>query len=147
MHLQAPTLSPANVSINGAPISGVLGVHLDSKSFEVALSGRAAIRLYTFNSLMFPIESERIGTERYLFEGPKLGLYHDTADIREGPFINHYISRLESEITYPSPREASFKIKGSANLAASSFDPYWYKGGTLGQWTFEVFFTHVFRQP
>lgn len=147
MNPQTLTLTPGRAFINGTLISEVRGINLDSRSLEIFLSGRAAIRLYTLNSLMLPIESKRIGTERYLFEGPQLGLYHDTADIREGPFVNHYISRLDIEVTYLSTSEASVKVKGSANLAASSFDPYWYKGSTSGYWEFEASFTHVFRKP
>jgi len=147
MSALTPTMIPGSASINGTPIGVIRGIKLDSRSLEVLLGGRAAITLYTFNSMMFPIEPKRIGTERYLFEGPKLGFYHDTADIREGPFVNHFINRLEIEVTYLSTTEAAVKIKGSANLAASSFDPFWYKGSTSGDWAFEASFSHVFGKP
>ena len=147
MNQQTPSLAPAVASINGTPVHAIRGVRLDSRALEIFLGEREAIRLYTFNSLMFPIDSKRTGTQKYSFEGPQLGIYHNTADVREGPFVNHFISQLDIEISFRSEKEALLKVKGSANLAASSFDPYWYKGPTTGVWQFEASFTHAFLRP
>jgi hypothetical protein len=141
-----PELEPGEAFVNGSPVNGMRGVRLDTRTFEIHLHGRECIRLYTFNSSMLPIQSKRIGVDKYIFNGPQLGLYHDTADIREDPYINHFISQLEIFITYCSSDEAFFRIKGTADLSRSSLDPYWYKGATSGDWAFEVSFTHRFAQ-
>jgi len=78
--------------------------------------------------------------------GPKLGLYHDTADFREGSYVNHYIEHLEIHVSYSSRDEAQFNIKGYCDLAKSYFDPNWYKGDRSGRWEFEASFTHRFRK-
>lgn len=102
MELSELNFVPRTAFINGKAVTGVPGVRLDSRSLEIHLHDRARIHLYTFNWLMLPIESKRKGTEQYKFAGPILGLYHDTADIREGPYVNHYIDQLEIYISYPS---------------------------------------------
>jgi hypothetical protein len=112
MESQALNLEPGTASINSKAAIDIPGVRLDHRSLEIHLHERERIRLYTFNSLMLPIEAMRKGTESYMFSGPMLGLYHDTADIREGPYINHYINQLEISISYPSHDEARFIIKG-----------------------------------
>jgi len=146
MESQAINLEPGTVSINGSAAITIPGVRLDYRSLEIHLFKKERIRLYTFNSLMLPIEAKRDGTEYYKFFGPKLGLYHDTIDIREGPYINHNIEQLEISIQYYSHDAAHFIIKGCCDLTKSYFDPYWYKGVTSGSWTFEVSFTHRFQK-
>jgi hypothetical protein len=141
-----PNLEPGTASINGTAATDILGVKIDYRSLEIQLKGRECIDIMCFNSMMLAVEAKREGSERYAFTGPKLGLYHDTADIREGPYVNHYINRLEIFISYPSRLEASFVIKGSCDLSKSYVDPYWHKGASTGDWTFEVSFTHRFRQ-
>lgn len=130
--------------INGKIIDNLNEIKINHNSFEINLHGRETISLYTFNSLMLPSSAKREGVELYKFSGPRLGLYHDTADVREGPYVNHFIESLEIEISYPSSNEAQFRVKGHCHLANSSFDTYWYKGGTSGIWEFEVCFTHRF---
>jgi hypothetical protein len=146
MEPQTPNLELGIASINGQATISIPGVMLDYRSLEIHLPGRERICIYVFNSLMLPIETKREGAEYYKFSGPKLGLYHDTADVREGPYINHYIEQLEVHISYPSRDEALFNIKGSCDLAKSYFNSYWYKGATSGNWTFEVSFTHWFSK-
>lgn len=131
--------------INGAPLKEIAGVTLDARTLEIHLRGREYIRIYAFNSLMLPIESKRIGLDEYEMLGPKLGMYRDTADIREGPYINHYIDQLSISIAYYSDDEAWFNIKGKADLSKSSFDSYWHRGATSGEWRFEVAFVHKFK--
>lgn len=138
-------LYPGTVILDGRLLDAIRGVKLDHQTLEIKLPGRAAIRIYTFNTLMLRIEAERTGTERFAFTGPRLGMYHDTADIREGPCVNHFISELEIEIGYPSKLDASFRILGRADLAASSVDRYWYQGARAGTWSFEANFSYRFK--
>ncbi|MGH1440050.1 MAG: hypothetical protein ACRBBR_08080 [Cellvibrionaceae bacterium] len=119
--------------------------NIDHQSFKLNIKKREAIKFYIFNSLMFPIESKRVGIEEYKFEGPRVGMYYDTVDPREGTYINHFINKLSIRIKYDS-LSASFSIKGEANLSDSSFDEYWYKGETSGLWYFEAKFIHTFKQ-
>ena len=161
-------LEPGTISINGEAAIAIQEVRLiDRRPFGILLPGRAGIydlynsdgekkdvkillperaviHLYACHSFMFPIEAKREGTECYQFSGPKLGLYSDTADIREGPYINHYIEQLEISISYPSHAKALFVIRGLSDLSKSSFDPYWYKGPKSGKWSFEAQFAHKF---
>jgi hypothetical protein len=139
-------LQPATVLIDGLPLGEVRGVRLDCRTLEIHLLERATIKVYVFSSLMLPIASKRLGRETYIFDGPRLGIYHDTADVREGPFINHFIHHLEIAIAYPSEHEAAFDIKGTADLAESYMDSYWYKGPRSGTWTFEAAFLRPFSQ-
>lgn len=136
-------LHPGTAVLDGCFLDSI-GVKLDHKTLEIKLSGRAAIHLYTFSSLMLPIEAKRIGAEKYAFVGPRLGLYHDTADVREGPFVNHFINELEIEIAYLSKVDASFRLVGKADLSASTVDQYWYKGARTGTWSFEANFSYKF---
>jgi hypothetical protein len=143
-----PSLEPGTASINGAAATRIIGVKFDYRTFEIQLKGRECININCFSSKMLAVEAKRIGSEHYTFEGPKLGFYHDTVDIREGPYVNHYINHLEIFISYPSRLEASFVIKGSCDLSKSYIDPYGRpKVATSGDWIFEVTFTHRFHQP
>jgi hypothetical protein len=144
MSHQEPLLKPGNAFVNGNPINGICGVRLDHRGLEIYLRGQECIRLYTFNSLMLPINAKRSRTDKYIYCGPNLGLYHDTVDMREGPYINHHINHLEITITYNTSEEALFNIKGNADLSKSYFDPNGYKGVTSGEWVFEVLFIHRF---
>lgn len=135
---------PHKVSIDGKPIVNVLGIKIDSNSFKLQLDSAEYIDLYPFNARMFAEASQRVNSERYVFEGPKLGFYCDTADTREGPYVNHFINRLEIHLQYLSPRTVLLEITGNADLARSSFDPHWYKGASTGIWKFEASFTHEF---
>lgn len=137
-------LCPVEITVDGKPIVNALGAKIDSDSLTIRLDSTEYIDLYPFNARMFAIASQRVDAERFVFEGPKLGLYCDTADPREGPYVNHLINRLEIHLHYLSPLTVQLEIKGSADLARSSFDPCWYKGPSTGTWEFEVFFTHAF---
>ena len=66
------------VILDGMRVNDVQAT-LDHRSLEFVLAGRRGVRVYTFNSLMLPIQSKRAGEERYSFAGPRLGLYHETA--------------------------------------------------------------------
>lgn len=135
---------PVKVTINGKPIVNALGAKIDSNSFEIELDSAEYIVLYPFNARMFAIASQRVHSERFVFDGPRLGFYCDTEDPREGPYVNHFINRLEIRLQYLSPLAVLVEIEGSADLARSSFDAYWYKGPLTGTWEFEASFTHVF---
>ena len=169
-HMEPPKidLEPSTISINGEAAIAIQEVRLvDRRPFGILLPGRAGIydlynsdgekkdvkilfleraiiHLYAFHSFMFPIETKREGTECYQFSGPNLGLYYDIADIREGPYIKHYIEQLEISISYPSRVEALFVIKGRCDLSKSYFDSYWYKGPKSGKWSFKAQFAHKF---
>ncbi len=135
-------LEPGSAIVNGKSVTAMRGVRLDYRSLEIYLLGRKCIDLYTFNSLMLASQPKQIRVDEYVFKGPKLGLYHDTADMRNGPYVNHFIDHLEISIKCCPGGEFTFSIKGKADLSKSSFDPNCYKGGTSGDWTFEVTFVH-----
>ncbi|GAB3368268.1 hypothetical protein [Massilia agri] len=137
------TKSP-KLSINGETFSDVLGVQIDAGTTNIQLSETAYIDLYPFNARMFAKASQRLNPERYVFEGPNLGIYCDTADPREGPYVNHFINRLEIHLQYLSPLTVLLEIAGSADLARSTIDPYWYRGASTGIWEFEASFIHEF---
>jgi hypothetical protein len=145
MESSVPYFEPATAFINGKAVNDIPGVMLTPRSLAIHLHGRERIILYPFNSRMFPIEAKRKGIDQYKFIGPMLGFYHDTADIREGPYVNHYVEQLDISIAYPCNFEASLNIRGRCDLAKSSVDPYWYKGAVSGDWTFEVSFNYWFR--
>ncbi|UXY15759.1 hypothetical protein N8I74_01720 [Chitiniphilus purpureus] len=144
--MEAQTLEPGIASINSGPPTAIPGVRIDGQSLEITLLGHERISLYVFNYLMFPIAKKREGIEKYSFSGPYLGLYHDTADPREGPYVNHHIEKLEITIFYPTCDKAKFIIKGCCDITKSSFDPYWYRGPVSGFWLFEICFTHSFQK-
>jgi hypothetical protein len=108
---------------------------------EITFGGREHISLYVFNQLMLSnyVESALPRHEIYNFQGPQLGLYSDTADPREGPFVNHRLEKIELEIFYEFSGK-TISIKGMADLANSGFDEYWYKGSKTGFWNFELKF-------
>lgn len=140
------SLESGAATINGQPVGEMRGVMLDYRTLEIFLHGRAAIRIYAFNSLMLSSGSKRRRSEEYVLDGPKLGHYYDSADIREGPYVSHLISHLEISIAYHSTEEAHFHIRGTADLSKSLFDPSWYKGPTTGEWNFDVSFVHKFAR-
>lgn len=144
MNNASPPIQPASVLIDGKPVKEGCGVQFDHRTLEVILPGRQRISIYAFNSLMLSGRSPSQDVDRITLDGPRLGLYHDTADMREGPFINHYLSHVEISIAYPSNDEARVHIFASADLAKSSCDPYWYKGPTKGQWSFEASFAYSY---
>jgi hypothetical protein len=138
------TISEGKIKICDENFRHIEGGSIDHKSFDLRIENRESISLFIFNSLMFPVESKRNGEEKYKLEGPKLGFYHDTVDVREGPYVNHYINKLQISVKYDK-NSALFSIKGTANLLDSSFDKYWYKGKASGLWCFESEFIHVFN--
>jgi hypothetical protein len=95
---------------------------------------------------MLAPKSKRGAEESYEFTGPRLGVYHETADPREGPFVNHYVERLEIRITYPTGDLAIVDVKAWADRSKSYFDSYWYKGPSAGLWTFEGRMAHTFSR-
>lgn len=145
-NVSLPT-QPASVLIDGNLVGGECGVRFDYRTLEILLPGRQRISIYAFNTLMLSARSARQEADRFMFDGPKLGLYHDTADIREGPYINHYLSHVEASIFYPSKEEARITVSGSADLAKSVFDSIWYKGPTKGQWSFKASFAYRYLNP
>lgn len=138
MNLQSPV-----AILDGVPIDDVRA-KLDHRSLEFDLGARRGVRLYTFSSLMLAPESSRGGEERYEFTGPRLGIYHETADAREGPFVNHHVERLEIRVSYPTPDLAVVDVKAWADRSKSFLDSYWYKGPATGRWTFEGRMAYTF---
>ncbi len=130
-------LHPAVVFVDGQAVDSVRGAVLNIRTLRIGLRPGAGIEIYCFNTLMLPIRARRVSPLKFNFEGPMLGIYHDTADPREGPFVNHYINKLEVNVEFPSDQEASIEMIGVADLALSSFDKYWYRGPTSGSWSFE----------
>ena len=139
------SLFPGTAVVDGNKLDPIRGARLDHRTLELSLIDNSALRIYTFNSLMLPIEAKRTGVETYEFFGPKLGIYHDTADLREGPFVNHFIRKLKIEISYLSKAEATIILIGEADLSESNVDPYWYKGSKSGAWNFEATFLYRFK--
>lgn len=68
----------------------------NTRYLTVSGIGRQGISIYAFNKLMLSnyVESVLPKEENYFFSGPNLGLYHDTQDPREGPYVNHGIENL-----------------------------------------------------
>ncbi|MDD2829248.1 MAG: hypothetical protein PHW18_06705 [Sulfuricurvum sp.] len=145
MKIQDNEIGIGTARINDETSFDINGVYIAPRAFNIHLKGSEAITIYTFNSLMFPIEQKRKGTDVYEFKGPCIGLYYDVADIREGPYINHFIDKLLLSIKYQG-KSATFHLKGQADMSKSSFDDFWYKGLTNGIWTFEVRFIHYFNE-
>ncbi len=130
--------------INNETIENISGVRLNAESLYISLiRNTSSIDIYTFKSFMLPIESKRKGIERYVFSGPRLGVYCEVADPREGSFVNHFIEEMDINIEYLD-KSALFSIKGMADISKSSFDSYWYKGETSGPWKFQISFSHKF---
>lgn len=144
MNNVSPPTQPASVLIDGKPAEDGCGVRFDCRTLEILLPGRQRISIYAFNTLMLLARPASQEIDRFILDGPKLGLYHDTADIREGPYIKHYLSHIEVSIAYPSNDQAHITVSGRADLAKSAFDSYWYKGPTTGQWSFEASFAYSY---
>ncbi len=108
-------------TIGGRSISKINGVTLDQWGAVINIKDRERINIFAFNSFMFPNETNRIGLDEYVLSGPCLGIYSDTDDPREGPYVNHFIKELSISITYYSADEAWINISGSADLSKSSY--------------------------
>ncbi|UOD28031.1 hypothetical protein INH39_21460 [Massilia violaceinigra] len=134
----------AKVSLQDGPFLNVQKTEINSQSLTIVLEKDHGLYLYAFNSRMFLSHPHRTGAERFIFEGPRLGLYYDTADPREGPFVNHHINRVDIHLDYLSADAVRVNIDGSADLAKSSVDEYWYKGARSGTWKFTASFIHQF---
>ena len=142
MNIASAPIQPASVLIDGKSVNDNSGVRFDYRTFEILLIGYQRISIYGFNSLMLSGRTARQAIDQFVFDGPKLGLYYDVMDVREGPYINHLVKHLEISVTYPSEDEARINMSGRADLSESSFDPCWYKGPTSGEWIFEVSCVH-----
>lgn len=138
MNLQSPV-----AFLDGTRIAEVRA-KLDHRSLEFELGARRGVRFYTFSSLMLSPESRRAGEESYEFTGPRLGVYHETADPREGPFVSHQVERLEIRVIYPAPDLALVDVRAWADRSKSFVDSYWYKGPATGRWTFEGRMAYTF---
>lgn len=99
------------------------------------------ISLSVFNRNIISNYVERIlpTTDSYTFSGPNLGMYSDTADMREGPFVNHCFKKLEI-IIFHEPAGKTVTVKGVADLENSGVDNYWYVGERVGEWIFSLKF-------
>lgn len=134
---------PKAFTVNGQDIGVPISITETSYDIHMALRGREHISIYAFSRFMLAPRWKKSGEEKvvynkeeyFLFTGPRLGMYSDTADIREGPFVNHYINKLEVLVTY---KDSQFflELNGEADLSCSSIDDYWYKGKKEGIWSF-----------
>ncbi len=134
----------AKISLQDGPFVDLQETEINLQSSTIVLEKGHGLYLYVFNSRMFLSHPHRTGAERFMFEGPRLGLYYDTADPREGPFVNHRINRVDIHLEYLSADAVRVNIDGSADLAKSWVDDYWYKGATSGIWKFTASFIHHF---
>jgi hypothetical protein len=133
----------AEISINKSEVKKHCTVRLDSSwGMSVDIPEREGITIYVFNKLMISryVTSALPREENYALKGPKLGLYHDTADPREGPYINHWVEQLKIQIKYDMAG-IHFSIHGEAGLSNSGVDEYWYKGERTGIWQFQLEFS------
>jgi hypothetical protein len=110
----------AEISINKSEVKKHCTVRLDSSwGMSVDIPEREGITIYVFNKLMISryVTSALPREENYALKGPKLGLYHDTADPREGPYINHWVEQLKIQIKYDMAG-IHFSIHGEAREQA-----------------------------
>lgn len=129
--------------IDGRTIDPIENVQLDTKLLKVHLQGQEHLNIYAFNALMLQLGDKRKGIERYVLSGPRLGIYYDVVDVREGPFVNHYLHELDITIEY-GEECAIINMQGVSDLSRSSFDHSWYKGPTTGTWQCAVTIRHTF---
>jgi hypothetical protein len=121
--------------VNGLDIGKAESIKENSGSIDINLKGREQIIIYAFSRSMFAIPSKRRGSEHFEFSGPRLGFYHDTADMREGPFVNHFLRKLSVHVRYHE-LQVIVEFSGAADLSCSHIDDYWYKGKKKGIWSF-----------
>ncbi len=118
------------------------GINIDHHFLYIYFTKRSAIKLYTFNSLMFPLKDKRHGKEEYKFTGPNLGLYYVGGDSADNVSVNHHINKLAFSIRYEGS-DAFFQMKGEADLSKSYFADT-YNQPTEGIWHFKTKFLHTF---
>jgi hypothetical protein len=143
MQNEAPTKYDAKISINCSEIKKHCTVQLDSSwGMHIKIPEKAGIQIYAFNKMMLSnyVTSALPREENYSLIGPRLGLYHDTKDPREGPYINHWIEQLKIQIKYDVTGK-HFLVNGEANLSNSGVDEYWYNGERSGTWQFHLEFS------
>lgn len=128
-------LHPKEFKINGIDIGKAESITENPGAIDIQLRGREHIIIYAFSRAMFAIPSKRHGVEHFIFSGPRLGFYHDTADVREGPFVNHFFQKLSVDVSYQG-NQVIVEYTGEADLSCSSIDEYWYKGKREGIWFF-----------
>jgi hypothetical protein len=121
--------------VNNLHIGEAESVTESPGAIDIKLRGHEHIIIYAFSRSMFAPSFMRQGVEHFEFSGPRLGLYHDTADMREGPFINHFLQHLSVDIAYQGS-QVLVAFNGEADLLHSSIDKYWYKGKKEGIWSF-----------
>jgi hypothetical protein len=124
-----------NFNVNGLDIGKAQAITENPESIDINLKESEHIIIYSFSRLMLANPSKCNGPEHFEFTGPRLGFYHDTADVREGPYVNHFIHKLSVDVLYQGC-QVVIGINGEADLSYSSIDDYWYKGEKEGIWGF-----------
>ena len=116
-------VAKGTANLDGESHVGDMSVIFLNGEFTLNIRNREGLNLYPLNLML--INGLPEGTYTFAFSGPMIGLYHDTKDPREGPYINHY---LEAAIVHIKiePSSVSINITCTADLEKSSFDTYWY---------------------
>lgn len=122
-------------AINGVGIGKAESITENPGFIDIKLRGSEHLVIYAFSREMFAIPSKRHGVEHFFFSSPRLGFYHDTADVREGPFVNHFVYKLSVDVSYEG-NQVIVEYSGEADLSCSSIDKYWYSGEKKGVWNF-----------
>lgn len=123
-------------------------IRFSTNHLDIFLSGESPheqISIYCINKLMLKSGANRVSVDTYKFVGPRLGLYHITYDPRDGPVLNHFISKLDISIKYLSKNTALFSIFGSADTQFSNIDKRDYKEKVPISWSFSVEFPYEFK--
>ena len=95
------------------------------------------IYIYVLNYGIMPNEIYK--EFEYLMSGPKLGFYHYTDDMREGPSINHIINNIS--MSFKSSDIANMcSIQATCDLAYSSYDKYWRTFPEKGEFKIKLYF-------
>jgi len=128
------------LSIDGKVVGGER-IEVAVKSGEISFTfGHAHIHLEAPPELTLA----RTGADQtFTAEAQKLGLYADVADFREGPYVNHFINKLEIAVRYQDDG-IFMRIYGEADLSESSVDTYWYHGKVNGSWSFTTEFLYPY---
>lgn len=127
----------AEIRINGDILPKLCKVQISNLGLHARFGGRENLSLYFFNdSLLHNYTEDFLPiTEKFQFNGPGVGLYSDTADPREGPYVNHRVESVSITVHH-TIKGRHIEIIGHADLRDSSYDSEYYKGKKSGFWQF-----------
>lgn len=126
------------IVINGDVLPKICKVQFNSSfGLQVQFGGRERLSLYFFNDLLLRSYHEKSLpiTEKFQFNGPGIGLYSDTTDPREGPYVNHRVESVSVTVCY-TLEGRRIEFIGHADLRNSSYNSDYYKGKKFGFWQF-----------